>query len=136
MCLSLNCRQLQDLVYTKCTDLNCVCSNIANKRVLFFHYLKRPKERGKWKTLKCGNRSTETEVWKWKYENGNTETKVCSGWKTAVLRAWLQFLDSAGRSRIVLLSLYRVGDARVNRVSSTEDDGTVSVTNFLLCLVL
>ena len=47
---------------------------------------------GKWKTLK--------------YRNGNTETIVCAGWKIAALRAWLQFLDSAGRSRGVLLSLY------------------------------
>ena len=48
------------------------------------------------------------------------------------LRAWLQFLDSAGRSRIVLLSLYRVGDARATRASNMEDDETVSVKNFLL----
>ena len=74
---------------------------------------------GKWKTLKSGNQSTEM--------------KVCDGWKIVALRAWLQFLDSAGRSRIVLLSLYRVCDARANRASSMEDDETVSVKNFLLC---
>ena len=66
-----------------------------------------------------------------KYRNGNTETKVCDGWKIAALRAWLQFLDSAGRSRIVLMSLYRVGDARANRASSMKDDETVRVKNFL-----
>ena len=82
---------------------------------------------GKWKTLNCGNRSTGTEI---------RETKVCDGWKIAALRAWLQFLDSAGHSRIVLMSLYRVGDARANRASSMKDDETMSVKNFLLCLVL
>ena len=70
------------------------------------------------------------EVRKPKYRNGNTATKVCAGWKIAALRAWLQFLDSAGRSRIVLLSLYRVGDARANRASSMEDAETVSVKKF------
>ena len=36
----------------------------------------------------------------------------------------------------MLLSLYRVGDARANRASSMEDDEMVSVKIFLLCLVL
>ena len=30
---------------------------------------------GKWKMLKCGNGSTEMEVWKWKYGNGSTEVR-------------------------------------------------------------
>ena len=35
-----------------------------------------PLQMGKWKTLKCGNRSTETEVRRRKYGNGSTETEV------------------------------------------------------------
>ena len=34
-----------------------------------------PLNTGKWKTLKCENRSTETEVRKRKYGNGNTEVR-------------------------------------------------------------